>query len=485
MGNKHSRRSNVHYPRRDSAPDGRMRRSLWLQRGRLSAPCERAFDVPKRGQPSLAPASLPKSTHRTTADSRSLLHIRVTNLRQHEKLSFPLVSLEGHVDNLETTKLPDSALYIQTVAHAADQSDNNAWVGSVCWPVVRESGHFKAYVHLAHPGVFYIRLRIGSATHQLTVRFAPRRTKWVVRFHYQKPRDSYQGFDAPTGVDNSDSDACQRLKFNALVLQTTVAELFHRAGFSRKTFAVELDRDGFPVVDVLRSKHSIKQARQMTDSQLLAQLNEDVKRSEELKEELGTDKSSQLYRIKHVVLLGGSHFDPRTHRLTDYRALVGGNVVATSSCGLFTWPRGLNELTSCCFNSGSVAPEFVMDQRSVHQSYWANYSGGISVLLHLMGLCFGLKYRPDGVMHRRFRQATRLLTVMEPRSGNQQGVAIGQPIGDGRFDKLQRQAFRPVGAATEEIYLDELSIGMLAIQCRWINPNSMRNVAKETPASAA
>ncbi|KAJ8535032.1 hypothetical protein ON010_g13705 [Phytophthora cinnamomi] len=483
MGNKQSR-TNARYSRRDSAPNGRTRRSLWLQRGRLSAPYERTFDIHEAGRASVpAAAPLPRSDHRTTTNSRAPLHIRVTNLRQHEKLAYPLVLIEGRVDNLDASNLPDSALYVQAVAHATEQV-SNSWVGSVCWPVVRESGHFKAYVHLAHPGVFHIRLRIATATHQLTLRFSPRKTKWVVRFHYQKPHDSYQGFDAPNGVDNSDSDACQRLKFNAMVLQTTVAELFHRAGFSRKTFALELDSDGFPVVDVLRSKHSIGQARRMTDSQLLVHLNTDVQGFEEQKQmKLGSPAKQP--HTKHVILLGGSHFDPRTQRISDYRALVGGNVIATSSYGLFTWPRGLNEFTTCCFNSDFVSPEFVIDERSVHQSYWANYSGGISVLLHLMGLSFGLKHRPDGIMHKSFRQATRLLAVMEPRSGKQQIVAIGCPIGDGRFGTLQRQAFKPVGAAREEIYLDELSIGQLALQCRWISPYSMKYAVKEIPATAA
>ncbi|KAG7382963.1 hypothetical protein PHYPSEUDO_004198 [Phytophthora pseudosyringae] len=471
MGNKHSR--TVRY----SVPDARQRRSLWQQEGRLSAPCERTFASPEA------------STQRVNScptGSLMPLQIRVTNLHQNEKLAFPLVLIEGNVENLGGANLPDNAMYVQAVAHGVEQGGglSSSWVGSVCWPVVRESGHFKAYAHLSHPGAFRIRLRIATATHEFAVRFVPRKPKWIVRFHYQRPRDSYQGFDAPSGVDNSDSEACQRMKFNAMVLQTTVAELFHRAGFSRKTFAVELDADGFPIVDVLHSKHSIGQARRMTDSQLLTRLNEDIEAAEEQKrKECGA--SATYFHFKHIVLLGGSHFDPRTQKLTDYRAIVGGDVIATSGCGMFTWPRRLNELTARCFNSDSIAPELSMDQCSVRHTHWANYSGGISVLLHLLGLSFGLKYRDDGVMCKRFRQATRLLAVMEPRSGKQQLVAVGRPIGDGRFDKLQHQALKPVGAASEGVYLDNLSIGELAVHCRWINPESVKHAAKATPATAA
>jgi hypothetical protein len=417
------------------------------------------------------------------------LRIQVKNLRQNENLSFPLVLVEGVVDNLIASGLPDSALYVQAVAHAAERggSPNNSWVGSVCWPVVRESGHFKAYVHLPHPGAFVVQLRIANTTHTMVVQFTPRRTKWIVRFHYQKPRDSYQGFDAPNGVDNSDSDACQRIKFNAMVLQTAVAELFHQAGFVRKTFTVELDVDGFPVVDVLRSNHSVSQARRMTDSQLLTLLDEDVQVAENAQQEKSDASATTRNHVKHVVFLGGSHFDPRTQKLSDYRTLVGGSVVATSVCGMFTWPRNLNELTACCFNSDSVAPELTLDRCSVSQTYWTNYSGCISILLHLLGLSFGLSYRAGGVMHKRFRQASRLLAVMEPRPGKQQCVALSQPIGDGRFDKLQRQALKAVGGTRDEVYLDELSIGELAIHCRWINPNSNNRVhaTKATTATAA
>ncbi|ETP43216.1 hypothetical protein F442_09982 [Phytophthora nicotianae P10297] len=483
MGNKHSRKD------RHSAPDARQRRSFWRQRGRLSAPCDRTLESPDIVQPRL-PTISTRPRHQLTnscpAGYQIPLHIRVTNLRQNEVLAFPLVLIEGTIEHVGDANLPDSALYVQAVTHDVEKEDElkNSWVGSVCWPVVRESGHFKAFVHISHPGKFNIHLRIANATYQLRVRFEPQKTKWIVRFHYQKPSDSYQGFDAPSGVDNSDSDACQRLKFNAMVLQSTIAELFHRAGFARKTFAVELDADGFPVVNVLHSNHTISQARRMTDSQLLTHLTEDIQAAEaqNLK---GYTKPSTASRVKHVVLLGGPHFDPRVHKVSNYRELVGGDMIVNTGFGLFTWPRSLNELTSCCFNCASIAPELTMDQCSVQQTYWASYSGALSILLHLLSFSFGLKYRSDGVMRKSFRQTTRLLVVMEPRSGKKQLVAVGRPVGDGRFYKLESQALKPVGATLEGIYLDELSIGELAIHCRWINPKLVKHVVTTNPATAA
>ncbi|GMF23379.1 unnamed protein product [Phytophthora lilii] len=95
---------------------------------------------------------------------------------------------------------------------------------------------------------------------------------------------------------------------------------------------MEHDADGFPIVDVLRSNHSTNQARRMTDSQLLKHLNEDAQAADKLKQqECGA--SSKRYRVKHVVLLGGSYFDPRTQKLSNYRALVGGDVMQLVCAG--------------------------------------------------------------------------------------------------------------------------------------------------------
>ncbi|RLN44453.1 hypothetical protein BBJ28_00006127 [Nothophytophthora sp. Chile5] len=411
----------------------------------------------------------------------------LTNLRENEKLAFPLVLIEGTVENVRPANLSDLDMYVQAVAHEVNQGEtqSNSWVGSVCWPVVRDSGHFKAYVHLPRTGTFRIRLRIATTTSTLTLRFVPRRTKWILRFHYQKPRESHHDFDVTSGVGNADSDACERLKFNALLLQTAVAELFHRAGLSRKTFALELDGDGFPIVSLLRSKYSSTYARRMSDPQLLSLLHRDVKGDEQ--QDKHDSEPTRHHRIKHVVIMDDSHLDPRTGKAARFKALLGGDVVASSACNMHTWPRGLEEFTACCINSELVAPGLSVPHCAVRRSFWANYSGGLSVLLQLLGLSFGLRYRTSGVMHKSFREFTRLFTVFEPRSGMQQSATASRPIGDGRFARLQLRTLKPVGLAPEGAHLDDLSIGELALQCRWINPNTTKRMhaAMATAAVAA
>lgn len=436
--------------------------------------------------------------------------ITLTNVRENEAVTHPLVMLEGYVENMPLKQNSSnrssndssggSCAYIQASFRERGSNDNNSSRrGGLCWPVVPATGHFKAFVLLPKPGAYAVHLQIASVSFVLNVRFAQLPTKYFVRFHYQKPYDSNQGFDAPTEVDSSDNAAIDRIKLNALVLQAALAELLQQAGGHRKTFALELGDDGLPVVHLLRSQYSTAHARKMEDDELLLRLRQDVMETEtrsgvnrnSTSSHNEDDRSSQqqLY-FKHVVILGGAHFDRHTREIFGHKELADGNLVVFGSCGLHTWPRALEELTACCLNNTRFLPQVFLRDCAGRGSYWAKYASAISRLLQLLGNSFGLAYQREGVMSAGFYELNRLLAVFEPTALVHVST-FSHPIGDGRFSLLDQSALVAVDAENPDddeefiVYLDDISLDALTVKCAWIVSRSRRRSSSLEPRRSA
>uniref|UniRef100_K3WKE8 Jacalin-type lectin domain-containing protein n=1 Tax=Globisporangium ultimum (strain ATCC 200006 / CBS 805.95 / DAOM BR144) TaxID=431595 RepID=K3WKE8_GLOUD len=350
--------------------------------------------------------------------------IVVTNLRAHDVLAHPLVLLEGYVRDASVLGVPPEQSYLDARLDAVRAS---------FWPVTLASGKFKAFVLLPEPGKFMVSLRFGSAACEFPIEYAPIPNRYVVRFYYQKCVDAFnEGFDAPPGVDNSDQAAIDKIRFNALLMQTMTAEMFHNAGLPRRTFAMEFASDGLPVVKVLRSSFTNATARSIHDQKLIGLVHDDI-------HAYGLDAHPE-FKFKHAVILGCSKFNPATQKAEGHTALGGEKVGVFGSCGLHTWPRHLGEITSCCLNNNKVDTRMLMDDSCYRGTFWANYSTGIGAFLHELGHTFGLGHSDTGIMGRGFDDMNRLLCVYEIDPQNGQS-AFHYTFGDGRV-QLNHSAIR-------------------------------------------
>ncbi|GLD93056.1 hypothetical protein PINS_up001648 [Pythium insidiosum] len=258
--------------------------------------------------------------------------IDVLNIADDATLEYPLVLLDGVVRNLS---LPPPLCFVDARLDAQR---------GCLWPIAPASGRFKALVLLPAPGRYAISLQVaGVCARVFHVTYAPDvSSRFRVKFYYQKCADAPAdaGFDAPPGVDNSDHAAMSKIRFNALLMQTAMAEMLRHAGLPPRTFTLETDpSDGLPVVHLLTTtSFSTQEARTMHDHKLIDLVEKDLVA-------LGHDESPHL-KFKHAVILGCSTYNPRTKQPMGHTALGGGKVGLFGSCGLHTWPQHLGQLLS-------------------------------------------------------------------------------------------------------------------------------------------
>ena len=89
-----------------------------------------------------------------------------------------------------------------------------------------------------------------------------------VRIVYIKCCDGDGSFDAPVDIDNTQNHAVEKLQFNALLMQTFMAEEMKRHGFGPQTFQVEETDNGDVKVHVFTSKLTTQEAHAMNGDQL-------------------------------------------------------------------------------------------------------------------------------------------------------------------------------------------------------------------------
>jgi hypothetical protein len=202
-------------------------------------------------------------------------------------------------------------------------------------------------------------------------------------------------------MPNTPADAQARIALIARMFQAFTAETQVRDGFGRRTFNLQRDAQGEPVVTVYRTRMSTTAARAMTDIQLW----------NELYTELGTLPNRDNFI--DVVFLGMSHWDPATQRLLAHGALGGGRLAMFGGSGLYTWATSLDDLVAHWSDTRMVP---LGDDSAGRGTYWANFSTTGFAALHELGHCLSLPHTTEGtkIMNRGFDIMDRTFMPYEP-----------------------------------------------------------------------
>lgn len=90
---------------------------------------------------------------------------------------------------------------------------------------------------------------------------------------YVKCVDSDGSFEAPPGVANNIEVAREKLAFNARLLQTFTAQDLYKHGFGHRTFRLEENSEGEPLIHVFTSSLKSEEALKMNGGELYSQFS--------------------------------------------------------------------------------------------------------------------------------------------------------------------------------------------------------------------
>jgi hypothetical protein len=276
------------------------------------------------------------------------------------------------------------------------------------WPVV--AGRWKALVPLA-AGCNDIVLRTGAASAELALTFQPQTNPRRVRLAYVIASDSDGRFDAPAGEPNDQASAVARVRLAGRLMQTFTAEAMNAQGLGRRTFRLDSDGSGQPIVQVFRSSLTTAQAHAMTDLELYDQF----------KTELDTDATPD---VKWFAMLGTSHYIPGVGTV-GHGARGAGTFCIFGSTGLHTWAQSVDEVVARWSDARTIDTTQLHDDSAGRGTYWANYATGLGAAMHEIGHTLSLPHAPYGssVMNRGFDHVNRTFLMTEPPHAYSSGIA--------------------------------------------------------------
>lgn len=199
-----------------------------------------------------------------------------------------------------------------------------------------------------------------------------------------------------------------RLATAARLMQSFTAERMQELGYGRRTFKLETDRAGKPVVHTVKAPHEASHYYTMgNDNRMWGEIGQFL------------NVRMPDPKVKNLVLMSFTRKDPATGRMMAHTALGGGNLGLFGSASMFSWPDSIAGVPAAFLDDRKV------DARNVHADsagrglYWAVASTTLGATLHEMGHTFGLPHCRDGrcIMTRGFDRLNRFVTFTDPYPG--------------------------------------------------------------------
>lgn len=278
------------------------------------------------------------------------------------------------------------------------------------FPVV--NGRWKAFA-LMKQGLNNITLAAGGVTKAVKITYKPPANRRFIRFIYVLGSDGDGSFEAPAGEPHDKASALARIGTAARVMQVLSAEMSARQGFGRRTFRIDRNAAGEPLVTTFRSVKSTAQLRAMTGGEIWSQLYDEFatlpKRTDSI----------------DVAILAMTKYDPSTGTAAAHTALGGGRLGVFGSAGLHTWAASVDQIMSRFSDTRRIDTTKLFDDSVGRNTHWANYATTLGATLHELGHCFSLPHPKSGIgiMARGFDNVNRVLLLNEPPSANTAGLS--------------------------------------------------------------
>lgn len=315
--------------------------------------------------------------------------ITVTNLEDRESITHELLMVQG--------KLSPEAASIKVSAGEA----------SLDWPAV--GGSFKALVSLQRGGNRIVLSAPGHATRCLDVTYAPADTGNQILLVQMLGKDQPEGsglFRAPAGVQTDLAAACKRYRFGALLAQSAVAELMHRAGRGRRTFALKRDSTGQVEVGIY---HSVKTLVELKSS------NNDGASDLLIKGALAAWPDKRLSKLGFM-------------QVDSVLGTVRSDLIIRNYSSLYTWPQDMGDVVRAFTDRTRKTENGTASNPADSLPLWWHASYELGYFLMIQGWRIGapLNNSPIDVMGQGFKKFRRLfLSGVDGKPLLQDSIAFG------------------------------------------------------------
>jgi len=277
-------------------------------------------------------------------------------------------------------------------------------------PVKVVDGKYIGLIELK-PGANTVWVKAGTETTKTKVIYQPMKTPYKVHAVWYVSSD--EGSDYPYAKPSEKQRLNEKFDTMLKMMQTFTAEAMDAAGYGKKTFALETDKNGKVVVTIVKSKKTGVELRGEDGGKTWGDGYEQIKKI--------FDESTQ----KYAALMAFSRWDLTTKKPQSGFALGGGALAMMYGGTVSLYPNSLAEVQDAFADTDHIDPDKTYEDSAFRRTRWGNVSTAYGAFLHELGHTFGLPHCADGfgVMSRGFDFFNRrFMTFEPPRYGSDAGA---------------------------------------------------------------
>ncbi|KAB7504743.1 putative zinc metalloproteinase [Armadillidium nasatum] len=326
--------------------------------------------------------------------------LQIINIQDEESLSYPLCLLR-----ISGTPNGEKEGFVRNL-----NEDNENYC---TYTVVNNS--FNAFVFLKC-GKNVIEVQCGNASTSKTIYYNPPSHSRSVRLLYITCLNE-EKFQGPPEMIRDANEAVKRIQIGALLMQTFLAETLSSEGLGRKTFQLEMTKQGMPKVFIIQIPLTIEESHKFPEEKLWENIAIQI---------LSSPLASRS--CKYLAFFCGTRFmNPQKMKIENERqvlsltkghvSLGGGGLALVGTGALYAYASNINDIMKNLSSEKKIDTQALMDFSARRGTYGACYGTHLGSVLHELGHTFDLGHTADGIMSRGFEDFHLYFTVTHVNSG--------------------------------------------------------------------